>query len=77
MTLSHKDLHPSPGRLEAVDALRGFALLAIVLIHNLEHYNCMHCSTTATFSCFMRSAVLRLYRPRRGATARFCVWHHF
>lgn len=29
----------SAGRLEAVDALRGFALLAIVLLHNLEHYN--------------------------------------
>lgn len=29
-----------PGyRLEAVDALRGFALLAIVLLHHLEHYN--------------------------------------
>ncbi len=27
------------GRLESVDALRGFALLAIVLLHNLEHYN--------------------------------------
>lgn len=26
-------------RLEAVDALRGFALLVIVLLHNLEHYN--------------------------------------
>ena len=26
-------------RLDIVDALRGFALLAIVLIHNLEHYN--------------------------------------
>lgn len=26
-------------RLEVVDALRGFALLAIVIIHNLEHYN--------------------------------------
>jgi len=30
---------PSGCRLEAVDALRGFALLAIVLLHNLEHYN--------------------------------------
>ena len=30
---------PSSNRLEAVDALRGFALLAIVLLHNLEHYN--------------------------------------
>lgn len=28
-----------PGRLAVVDALRGFALLAIVLLHNLEHYN--------------------------------------
>lgn len=27
------------GRLEVVDALRGFALLAIVLLHCLEHYN--------------------------------------
>ena len=26
-------------RLTVVDALRGFALLAIVLLHNLEHYN--------------------------------------
>lgn len=26
-------------RLAVVDALRGFALLAIVLLHNLEHYN--------------------------------------
>ena len=29
----------NPDRLDVVDALRGFALLAIVLIHNLEHYN--------------------------------------
>ena len=29
----------NPERLDVVDALRGFALLAIVLIHNLEHYN--------------------------------------
>ncbi|MCD7973724.1 MAG: DUF418 domain-containing protein [Candidatus Azobacteroides sp.] len=26
-------------RLEVVDSLRGFALLAIVLLHNVEHYN--------------------------------------
>ena len=26
-------------RLGVVDALRGFALLAIVLLHNLDHYN--------------------------------------
>lgn len=29
----------SNGRLGVVDSLRGFALLAIVLLHNLEHYN--------------------------------------
>jgi len=33
-----KLLKESP-RLQVVDALRGFALLAIVLIHNIEHYN--------------------------------------
>ncbi len=27
------------GRLEVVDALRGFALTAIVLLHSIEHYN--------------------------------------
>ncbi len=26
-------------RLEVVDALRGFALIAIVLLHSIEHYN--------------------------------------
>lgn len=29
----------NPGRIEVVDALRGFALLAIVLLHSMEHYN--------------------------------------
>lgn len=29
----------NPERLEVVDALRGFALLAIVLLHSMEHYN--------------------------------------
>lgn len=37
-TLASNDRRSSC-RLEAVDALRGFALLAIVLLHNLEHYN--------------------------------------
>lgn len=33
-------LLPTPSsRLNVVDALRGFALLAIVLLHNMEHYN--------------------------------------
>ena len=29
-------------RLGVVDAVRGFALMAIVLLHNLEHYNIYH-----------------------------------
>lgn len=29
-------------RIEVVDALRGFALLAIVLLHSMEHYNLFH-----------------------------------
>lgn len=32
-----KQLSPTP-RIEVVDALRGFAILAIFLIHNLEHF---------------------------------------
>lgn len=28
-----------PPRIEVVDALRGFAVLAIVLVHNIEHFN--------------------------------------
>ena len=36
-----KTLAPTTGtaRLEVVDALRGFALMAIVLLHSMEHYN--------------------------------------
>lgn len=29
-------------RLDVVDALRGFALMAIVLLHSMEHYNLFH-----------------------------------
>ncbi|MDE6264586.1 MAG: DUF418 domain-containing protein, partial [Paramuribaculum sp.] len=39
-------------RLGSVDALRGFALLAIVLLHNLEHYNIF--GAPAAESSFMR-----------------------
>lgn len=35
------------GRLDVVDAMRGFALLAIVLLHNLEHYNLYYIPTDA------------------------------
>lgn len=30
------------GRIDLVDSLRGYALFAIVLLHNLEHYNLMY-----------------------------------
>ena len=30
---------PQSNRIDLVDALRGFALFAIVLLHNLEHFN--------------------------------------
>ncbi len=36
------NLNPASERLAVVDSLRGFALLAIVLLHNLEHYNIMY-----------------------------------
>ena len=26
-------------RIEVVDALRGFAVMAIILLHNIEHFN--------------------------------------
>jgi uncharacterized protein len=37
--MSTVNLSKESSRLQVVDALRGFALLAIVLIHNIEHYN--------------------------------------
>lgn len=35
--LMEQPLNKSP-RIEAVDALRGFAVMAIILVHNLEHF---------------------------------------
>ena len=29
-------------RIEVVDALRGFAVMAILLVHNLEHLSLIH-----------------------------------
>lgn len=36
--MQNKLLSKSP-RIEAVDALRGFAVMAIILLHNIEHFN--------------------------------------
>ena len=35
--MEHGLLAKSP-RIEVVDALRGFAVMAILLVHNLEHF---------------------------------------
>lgn len=35
-------LNTKPARIELADALRGFALVAIVLLHNVEHYDFYH-----------------------------------
>jgi len=35
-------MHRQGGRLELVDALRGFAIASIMLLHNIEHFDLMH-----------------------------------
>jgi uncharacterized protein len=35
-------LNTKPARIEVADALRGFALVSIVLLHNVEHYDCYY-----------------------------------
>ncbi len=35
-------ISPTNSRMSVVDALRGFALMAIVLLHSIEHYNLFH-----------------------------------
>lgn len=37
--MTHSLTSVRPPRIEVVDALRGFAVLAIVLVHNIEHFN--------------------------------------
>ena len=34
-----EQLLKSRPRIEVVDALRGFAVMAIILLHNIEHFN--------------------------------------
>ena len=36
--MEHKN-PPANGRILSVDALRGFAVMGIVLLHNIEHFN--------------------------------------
>lgn len=38
----NNNLNPTHQRLDVVDSLRGFALLAIVLIHSMEQYNILY-----------------------------------
>ncbi len=59
-------------RLEVVDALRGFALLAIVLLHNLEHYNIFGAPAEPTWLTeldkFLTSAVYFVFAGKAYAT---------
>lgn len=36
--MTNANLLPKPNRVELVDALRGFALLGIILVHSMEHF---------------------------------------
>ena len=43
-------LNTSSGRVYAIDALRGFAVMGIMLLHNIEHFNFYSFpETTSTF----------------------------
>ena len=44
--MEHGLLAKSP-RIEVVDALRGFAVMAIMLLHNIEHFNFYDCPTAS------------------------------
>lgn len=59
-------------RLEVVDALRGFALLAIVLLHNLEHYNIFGAPAAPAWLTeldkFLKSAVYFVFAGKAYAT---------
>ncbi len=37
--MENNPLRPNQGRVLAIDALRGFAVMGIVLLHNIEHFN--------------------------------------
>lgn len=47
---------PQP-RIEVVDALRGFAVMAIILLHNIEHFNLY--SSQELSSGFMAAILVR------------------
>ena len=46
--MEHGLLAKSP-RIEVVDALRGFAVMAIMLLHNIEHFNFYYCCPLKLF----------------------------
>ena len=57
--MEHGLLAKSP-RIEVVDALRGFAVMAIMLLHNIEHFNFYDFPTAS--SAFMGNIVFSLFR---------------
>ena len=62
------DTMASAQRLDVVDALRGFALLAIVLLHNLEHYNIFYGNLAVHFLAAVR--IQFLYTDEERASPR-------
>lgn len=54
--MEHGLLAKSP-RIEVVDALRGFAVMAIMLLHNIEHFNFYDFPTAS--SAFMEAMDIR------------------
>ena len=58
-------------RIDVVDALRGFAVLAIVLVHNLEHFILL--AGVAVFILQMLFCRWWLSRHRQGPLDY--VWH--
>lgn len=35
-------MSPAPSRIDVIDALRGFAIVSIMLVHNIEHFDLIH-----------------------------------
>ena len=70
--MEHGLLAKSP-RIEVVDALRGFAVMAIMLLHNIEHFNFYDFPTAS--SAFMEAMDKGIWETtrRRKAKTSACV----
>ena len=66
--MEHGLLAKSP-RIEVVDALRGFAVMAIMLLHNIEHFNFYDFPTAS--SAFMEEYGKHCFSSFPGKLTRF------